>query len=89
MCRFSPPTHARAQHNSLHDFDVALLKETNLGHRGGSEAVRLQFRAEFFNVFNLVNFGLPNNILQGSGFGLVSRTAGASRQLQFSLKLIY
>jgi hypothetical protein len=36
-----------------------------------------------------VNFGLPNNILQGSDFGLISRTAGSSRQVQLSLKLIY
>ena len=74
---------------AFHEFDVALLKETDLGRRGGGEAVRVQFRAEFFNVFNLVNFGLPNNILQGSGFGLISRTAGTSRQVQLSLKLIY
>jgi hypothetical protein len=74
---------------ALHDFDLALLKETDFGHRGRGEAVRIQFRAEVFNAFNLVNFGLPNNILQGSGFGLISRTAGSSRQVQFSLKLIY
>ena len=49
----------------------------------------LQFRAEFFNVFNIVNFGLPSNIVRGSGFGLISKTAGSSRQIQFSLKLNY
>ena len=49
----------------------------------------MEFRAEFFNVFNVVNFGLPSNILLGSGFGMISRTAGTSRQIQFSLKLIY
>ena len=74
---------------AFHNFDLALLKETALGRRGGDEVVRVQFRAECFNVFNLVNFGLPNNILQGSGFGLISRTAGSSRQVQLSLKLIY
>jgi hypothetical protein len=73
----------------FHNFDVALLKETPLGHRGKSEAIRLQIRAELFNAFNLVNFGLPNNILEGSGFGLISRTAGTSRQVQLSAKLIY
>ena len=74
---------------TFHNFDFALIKETKLGHRAGAEAAALQFRAEFFNVFNLVNFGLPSNILRGSGFGLISSTAGSSRQIQLSLKLYY
>lgn len=74
---------------AFRNFDVALIKDTSFGRRGNGEAVTLQFRAEFFNVFNLVNFGLPTNIVRGSGFGLISRTAGSSRQVQFSLKLIY
>ena len=73
----------------FHNFDVALIKDTRFGTRGGSEFFTLQFRAEFFNVFNLVNFGLPANIVLGSGFGFINRTAGPSRQIQFSLKLIY
>ena len=36
-----------------------------------------------------VNFGLPNNVVRGSGFGIINKTAGTSRQIQFSLKLIY
>src|SRR5271157_782560 len=71
------------------DFDVALIKDTSFGRRGSSEAATLQFRAEFFNVFNLVNFGLPANVVRGTGFGVISKTAGTSRQLQFSLKLTY
>jgi hypothetical protein len=71
------------------DFDVALIKETSFGRKGSSEAATLQFRAEFFNVLNLVNFGLPANVVRGTGFGVISKTAGTSRQLQFSLKLIY
>ncbi len=71
------------------DFDLALIKDTSFGRRGSSEAVTLQFRAEFFNVFNLVDFGLPANVVRGTGFGVISKTAGTSRQLQFSLKLIY
>jgi hypothetical protein len=35
------------------------------------------------------NFGLPANTPRGSGFGIDSKTAGSSRQIQFSLKLIY
>ncbi len=71
------------------NFDISLIKDTDFGRRGNAEAITLQFRAEFFNVFNLVNFGLPSNILRGSGFGIINRTAGSSRQIQLSLKLIY
>jgi hypothetical protein len=49
----------------------------------------LEFRAEFFNIFNIVDFGLPSNTLLGSRFGIINHTAGPSRQIQFSLKLIY
>jgi hypothetical protein len=72
-----------------HDFDVAMIKDTPFGHRGNGELGTIEFRAEFFNVFNIVNFGLPNNIVRGSGFGIISKTAGTSRQIQFSVKLIY
>ena len=71
------------------DFDIALIKDTPFGHRGGAELGTVEFRAEFFNIFNLVDFGLPSNILRGSGFGVISKTSGPSRQIQFSLKLIY
>ena len=73
----------------LHDFDLALIKDTPLLERAGAARASLQFRAEFFNVFNIVNFGLPSNIVLGPGFGEISRTASNSRQIQFSLKLIY
>jgi hypothetical protein len=73
----------------LHDFDLALIKDTPLLERAGAPRASLQFRAEFFNVFNIVNFGLPSNIVLGPGFGEISRTAGNSRQIQFSLKVIY
>jgi hypothetical protein len=75
---------------TFHNFDFALIKDTALRQRSsGAEILDLQFRAEFFNIFNLVNFGLPANTIRGSGFGQISRTAGTSRQIQFSLKLIY
>ncbi len=71
------------------DFDLALIKDTPFGHRGKGELGILEFRAEFFNIFNIVDFGLPSNTVLGTGFGTISRTAGPSRQIQFSLKLIY
>jgi hypothetical protein len=73
----------------LHNFDLALTKDTEFAYRQSREPLRLQFRAEFFNAFNIVNFGTPSNVLVGSGFGYISQTAGTSRQIQLSLKLYY
>jgi hypothetical protein len=73
----------------MHNFDLALIKDTPLVESATGTRASLQFRAEFFNVFNIVNFGLPSNIVLGPGFGEISRTANNSRQIQFSLKVIY
>jgi hypothetical protein len=73
----------------FHNLDMALIKDTPFGTRGKRELGILEFRAEFFNIFNIVNFGLPSNEVLGSGFGIISHTSGNSRQIQFSLKLIY
>lgn len=89
---------------AFYDFDFAMIKDTPLGERrSGAEMVDLQFRSEFFNLFNIVDMGLPANVIPAScnpsteqckieqiaGFGQISKTAGNSRQIQFSLKLIY
>src|SRR5439155_17153790 len=49
------------------NFDLGLIKDTPFGRRGSGELGILEFRVEFFNVFNIVNFGLPSNIVRGSG----------------------
>jgi len=75
---------------AFYDYDFALIKDTPFGRRkSGAELLNLQFRSEFFNLFNIVNMGLPANTIVGSGFGEIGKTAGNSRQIQFSLKLIY
>jgi hypothetical protein len=75
---------------AFYDYDFAMIKDTPFGsRRSGAELVDLQFRSEFFNLFNIVDMGLPANVIDGSGFGEISKTAGNSRQIQFSLKLIY
>jgi hypothetical protein len=73
----------------LRNFDVAVIKDTPLITRNGRERGALQFRGEFFNVFNVVNFGLPSQTLLRAGFGRISKTASPSRQIQFSLKVIF
>ena len=41
----------------VNDWDMALLKDTRL-----TERIDLQFRAEFFNIFNHTQFGQPSGI---------------------------
>ncbi len=75
---------------AFYNYDFAFIKDTPFGKRkSGTELVNVQFRSEFFNLFNIVTMGLPANTLEGAGFGVISKTAGNSRQIQFSLKLIY
>ncbi|MGA2046141.1 MAG: TonB-dependent receptor [Terracidiphilus sp.] len=63
--------------------DLALLKTGKAGER-----VRYEFRAEFYNAFNNVNFGNPDAGLQDSNFGQIS-SANDPRILQMALKLSF
>jgi hypothetical protein len=61
--------------------DFALLKNGKV-----AEGVSYEFRAEFYNAFNNVNFGAPDAGLQDSDFGQIS-SANDPRILQMALKL--
>lgn len=58
--------------------DFSVIKRIPL-----TENVRFTLRADFFNIFNTVNFGLPGNDINSSLFGQ-STTAGAPRLIQFA-----
>jgi len=72
--------------------DFSVLKNMEL-----SANVRLQFRAEIFDIFNQTTFGQPGTIAQvgSSSFGVIGNTrfptgdSGSSRQIQFAAKLIF
>ena len=49
----------------------------------------LQFRAEAFNAFNNVNFGLPDFYLTDPTFGQITYTSKDPRIVQFALKLLF
>ncbi|MCS7027007.1 MAG: TonB-dependent receptor [Bryobacteraceae bacterium] len=49
----------------------------------------VQFRAEFFNLFNRPNFGQPNAFLGVPQFGTVTSQSTSPRQIQFALKLLF
>jgi hypothetical protein len=52
------------------------------------ESVNLQFRAEFFNIFNHPNFGLPDNFVGSPTFGSIL-SAESPRRVQFGVKLLF
>jgi len=63
--------------------DLSLLKMFTL-----TERLRMQFRAECFNIANHPNFGLPENDIASPNFGRVLQ-AGPPRLIQFGLKLAF
>ncbi len=52
------------------------------------EAIKLQFRSEFFNITNHTNFGRPGATSTATSFGQI-RTTYPPRQIQFALKLVF
>ena len=68
----------------------SLNENVSLGKSFGlTERLRLDFRAEAFNLLNRVVFSNPNTNLNSSSFGLVTGQANAPRQMQFALKLYW
>jgi hypothetical protein len=65
--------------------DFSLIKQFALPREG----MGLNFRAEFFNLFNHPEFGLPVNDINQSGFGSVNSTVNNPRLIQLALKLSF
>ena len=73
--------------------DFSAIKDFPLAFR---EGMSLQFRAEFFNLFNHPHFFLPGtsaasmqDVDSPSSFGVVNSTLNDPRFIQFALKLIF
>ena len=75
--------------------DLSLIKNTPLG-----EGADLQFRAEFFNIFNRANFSDPgvrlftgtrlsNASSTGASAGRITTTTTTSREIQVALKILF
>jgi hypothetical protein len=47
----------------------------------------VQFRAEFFNVLNRANFGLPSGSIGSAAAGTITTVVTNARQVQFALRL--
>jgi hypothetical protein len=68
----------------LVNFDFVLQKDLEI-----RETQRLQFRAEFFNIFNHPNFGLPGVYVDAPGGAAITNTATDNRQIEFALKYTF
>ncbi len=49
----------------------------------------LQFRAEFFNIFNRTQFGYPGQSYGSSSFGVISSIQNQPRLVQFAMRLSF
>jgi hypothetical protein len=63
--------------------DFSVIKQFALPREG----MGLNFRAEFFNLFNHSQFGLPVADVSSPGFGYVQSTVNNPRLIQLALKL--
>jgi hypothetical protein len=66
------------------NLDFSIIKDTHL-----TESKMIQFRAEFFNIFNFATFGQAGSTVGSPGFGYAGYTATAERQIQFGLRFIF
>jgi hypothetical protein len=68
--------------DGIKNFDFAFQKSTAL-----HESTALEFRAEFFNLFNRVQFSPPVSTLGAGNFGAVLYQANRPRQIQLSMRV--
>lgn len=70
--------------DTLNNIDTSLIKNTSL-----TERVRLQFRAELFNVTNQVFFGGLDFNPRNASFGRLTEQVNLPREWQLGLKLLF
>ncbi len=70
----------------VNNFDFSIFKRTTFGP---SERMNVEFRTEFFNIFNHPQFAAPNTTLVSPNFGVVTSTLGNPRLVQFALKFAF
>jgi len=67
-----------------YNLDFSVVKDTKI-----TESTMLQFRAEFFNIFNVATTGNLGSTVRSPGFGYSYQTATAEHQIQFGLRFIF
>jgi hypothetical protein len=72
--------------DGINNWDFAIFKRT---YFGPDERFNLEFRTEFFNIFNRVQFAAPNTTLGSPSFGVVSSDNNNPRLIQFGLRFSF
>jgi hypothetical protein len=78
------PTFAKVRASAYNSSDASLLKRTTI-----HEQVRLEFRADFLNILNQVDFAAPNVTPTSSSFGIVTTQMNVPRRIQAMLRLTF
>jgi hypothetical protein len=68
--------------HGVNNYDISLSKTTAI-----TEQARVQFRAEFFNIFNRTQFSTPGLQQGNPTFGVVTAVRNQPRLVQFALRL--
>jgi hypothetical protein len=67
---------------AYNSFNLSVLKHIPI-----TEGVKLRLQADFFNLFNRVNFNIPDNAINDNTFGRSLSTVGNPRIIQFAARL--
>lgn len=82
--RLMPSRFNNVRTDGVSNWDVSVLK--NILIREGIEG---QFRAEFLNAMNHVNFSAPNTSPTSSAFGQITAQQGYARRIQMVFRIVF
>jgi len=71
----------------INNFNVSLLKKTSI-----TERFNLEFRGEVYNLFNRVQFGMPNTQVTTTAnatTGYITKQVNQPRLIQLALRLVF
>jgi hypothetical protein len=77
---------ATLRQDGVNNWDFALFKRT---YFGPEDRMNIEFRTEFFNLFNRAQFGPPNGTFGAGTFGVVGNTVNLPRLIQFGLRFSF
>jgi hypothetical protein len=80
----APRTLPDVRGDGANNFDISFFKNFAI-----TERVGLQFRGEFFNIFNSPQFAEPNGAFGNAAFGSVTAQLNDPRDVQLALRLTF